>query len=250
MGGAVIAIAMTGLDQDMMQKNLTCPNLKDAQKNVYSFTVVLVFINALFLFMGALLFLYSQTHVIDLPLNEVGKLKTDLIYPTLALKHFPPALGIVFFIGLISAAYSSADSALAALTTSFCFDIKQWKGEKLKANKTKVHLGFTAVLYVVIFVFCLWNNRAAFTTLFVLAGYTYGPLLGIFSFGILTKRSVIDKFIPYVCVLSPIVAYGIQLVSAEYLDYKFGHELLLLNGLITFLLLILIEKKDSLEEKL
>lgn len=243
-GGAVVAIAMTGLDQDMMQKNLTCPNLKDAQKNVYSFTIVLVFVNALFLLMGALLFLYAQTHLIELPLNETGKLKTDLIYPTLALEHFPPLLGIVFFIGLISAAYSSADSALAALTTSFCFDIKQWKGEKLKANKTKVHLAFTAVLYVVIFVFCLWNNRAAIETLFTLAGYTYGPLLGIFFFGILTKRLVIDKWIPYICLASPVLAYGVQLASTTWLDYTFGYELLLLNGFITFGLLSLFPKKE------
>lgn len=246
-GGAVLAIAMTGLDQDMMQKNLTCPNLKDAQKNVYAFTSVLVIVNGLFLFMGALLFLYAQKNNISLPLSDTGTLQTDLIYPTLALEHFHPALRIIFFVGLIAAAYSSADSALTALTTSFCFDIKQWKDEDLKKNKTKVHLGFTAILYIVIFIFCLWNNRAAITTLFVLAGYTYGPLLGIFFFGILTKIKLNDKLIPIACILSPIIAYGIQWYTKEYQDYSFGHELLLLNGLIAFVLLFLTKNKSNLD---
>lgn len=245
LGGAVIAIAMTGLDQDMMQKNLTCPNLKEAQKNVYAFTTVLVFVNALFLFMGALLFLYAQKNQIVLPTSDSGSLQTDLIYPKLALEHFHPALGIVFFIGLIAAAYSSADSALTALTTSFCFDIKQWKESDLIKNKTKVHLGFTAILYVVIFIFCLWNNRAAITTLFILAGYTYGPLLGIFFFGIITKVKLTDRFIPWVCIVSPVIAYVIQHATKTYLNYTFGHELLLLNGLITFGLLFLTKEKTN-----
>ena len=252
-GGAAIAIAMTGLDQDMMQKNLTCPDIKEAKKNVFSFTIVLVFVNALFLLMGALLYYYAVNEGIELTTFDVEnatgeiitKLRTDLIYPDLAMKYFHPVLGVIFFVGLIAAAYSSADSALTSLTTSFCYDIKKWDNEKIKANKTIVHIGFTVILYVVITIFCLWNEKSAISTLFTLAGYTYGPLIGIFFFGILTKVSVKDNLLPIICIASPIISYLISWSSTTYLEYSWGHELLLLNGLITFILLFTISRPEE-----
>lgn len=252
LGGAAIAVAMTGLDQDMMQKNLTCPNIKEAQKNVFSFTIVLVFVNALFLFMGALLYYYAINEGLELPTYEkelgdgsfVTKLSTDLIFPTLAMNHFHAGIGVLFFIGLVAAAYSSADSALTSLTTSFCFDIKRWGENELKENKTKVHLGFTAILYVVITIFCLWNERSAISTLFVLATYTYGPLIGLFFFGILTKIRIKDRWIPWMCVVSPVLSYAVSYFSNEWFAYKWSHELLLLNGGITFLLLTFLKKRE------
>lgn len=243
-GGALIAITMTGLDQDMMQKNLTCPNIKEAQKNVYSFTFVMVFVNALFLILGALLVFYITKNGIDVPKAENGKYITDLMFPTLALQHFSPILGLVFFVGLIAAAYSSADSALAALTTSFCFDIMQWKDKQLSKNKNYVHIGFAVVMYFVILIFYQWNNRAAVNLLFTLASYTYGPLLGLFTFGIFTKKQKIDTWItPAICVISPILTYYFDDITTELFDYKFGTELLLINGGITFVLLLLLPDK-------
>lgn len=243
-GGALIAITMTGLDQDMMQKNLTCPNIKEAQKNVFSFTIVMVLVNAMFLFMGALLVYFVVKNGIEVPINDEGKYITDLMFPTLALKYFSPILGIVFFVGLIAAAYSSADSALAALTTSFCFDIMKWEGKALNKNKNYVHIGFALAMYVVILVFYAWNNRAAVNLLFMMAGYTYGPLLGLFTFGIFIKRTANDRLIPLICIASPFLAYGLDCITTDYFEYKFGNEMLLINGGITFLLLYLNPHSD------
>ena len=244
LGGAVIAVAMTGLDQDLMQKNLTCPNIKEAQKNVYAFSTVLVFVNALFLIMGALLVFYMQQENIDFPLKENGDIKTDLIFPTLALEHFSPVIGIIFLLGLIAAAYSSADSALTSLTTSYCFDIMKWNKEEVKQNKTKVHIGFSIVLFIVISIFYLWNNDAAIFTLFKLAGYTYGPLIGLFFFGIITKIDIKDQFVPYACILSPIICYGLDYFIPKWTGYSFGMELLLINGIITFCLLFTLKSES------
>ena len=243
-GGAAIAIAMTGLDQDMMQKNLTCPDISEAKKNVFSFTIVLVFINALFLFMGALLYHFAVTEGIELVIDD-GKLRTDLIYPTLAMKTFHPLIGIIFFVGLIAAAYSSADSALTSLTTSFCYDIKKWDEKEIKKNKTLVHIAFTAILFIVITIFYLWNEKSAIFTLFKLAGYTYGPLLGIFFFGILTKQKTEDSLLPIICLISPVITYIISWYCDSYLNYQWGHELLLLNGFITFVLLFTISQSNK-----
>lgn len=244
LGGAVIAIAMTGLDQDMMQKNLTCSNLKDAQKNVYSFTVVLVFVNALFLILGALLVFYGIHEHIPIPMVE-GSQRTDLIFANLAMNHFHPLIGVVFLIGLTAAAYSSADSALTSLTTSFCYDVMRWDDQDKVKNKTKVHLGFTVLLYLVIMIFVVWNDGAAVGTLFKAAGYTYGPLLGLFFFGIITKRAVNDQLIPVVCLLSPAICYGLNVLVPRFLGYSFGYELLLLNGLLTYGLLYVLKPKQN-----
>jgi len=179
--GALIAVVMTGLDQDMMQKNLTCKTLGDAQKNVFTFSVILIFANILFLTLGAMLYIYAANQGIDVPD------RSDLLYPQLALNHLGPVIGVVFILGLIAAAYSSADSALTALTTSFCIDFLGFESDKrTEAQKKKtrlmVHIGFSVLLLIVIVVFKALNNDAIINQLFVVSGYTYGPILGLFSF--------------------------------------------------------------------
>ncbi|HEY9116217.1 MAG TPA: sodium:solute symporter, partial [Roseivirga sp.] len=221
--GALIAIVMTGLDQDMMQKNLTCRNLKEAQKNIFGFSVVLIFANLLFLGMGALLFMYANSKGVEIPT------RTDTLYPLLALNHLDTFAGIVFLLGIIAAAYSSADSALTALTTAFCVDFlnfeKKEEAEK-KSTRLKVHIGFSLLLFLVILIFNAINDDSVINSIFKAAGYTYGPLLGLFSFGLLTKRSVIDKYVLPVCLAAPLLSYMIDLASGSW----FGFFILALNG--------------------
>lgn len=240
LAGAFIAIVMTGLDQDMMQKNLTCRSLKDAQKNMFSFSVVLVFVNFLFLSLGALLFIYATENGIQIPE------KTDDLYPMLAMNNFPVIVGILFLLGVIAAAYSSADSALTGLTTSFCVDIINL-GEKAediqKSTRIKVHIVFSLILLVVILVFNAFNDRSVITAVFLAAGYTYGPLLGLYSFGLFTNLQVRDKWVPIICILSPLLSYLIDIYSEELLGgYRFGFEILLVNGMLTFIGLLLFSK--------
>lgn len=243
--GAFIAIVMTGLDQDMMQKNLTCRSLKDAQKNMFWFCVVLVIVNFMFLSMGALLYVYAAEMNISIPA------RTDDLYPLLALEHFPLVAGIVFLLGITAAAYSSADSALTALTTSFCVDFLGLGNNDKPISKKiriRVHLVFSVILFLVILGFKAINDQSVITAVFVAAGYTYGPILGLFTFGLITKYSLKDKWVPLVAVLSPIISYIINLNSEAWLyGYKFGFEILVVNGLLTFLGLFLIRKKDSLQ---
>lgn len=237
--GMFIAITMTGLDQDLMQKNLACKNIKEAQKNMLSFTVVLVFVNWLFLTLGALLYIYAQSKNIAIPA------RTDYLYPTLALQHFGTTAAIFFLLGIIASSYASADSALASLTTAFCIDFLNFeKREETERQRLKfwVHLGFSLILFVVIIIFHAINDNSVITSVFKAAGYTYGPLLGLFAFGLFTKRAVNDKFVPVVCVLSPVICYVLNLYSETLLfGYKFGFELLLVNGAITFLGLLLLK---------
>lgn len=235
LAGASIAIVMTGLDQDMMQKNLSCKNIGEAQKNMFSFSIILVFANLLFLTLGVLLFTYANQVGIDIPE------KKDLLYPTIALQHLSPMIGIVFILGLIAAAYSSADSALTALTTSFCVDFLGFEksdapeSEK-KTTRFKVHIGFSFLLFLVILAFWFINDDSVISALFKAAGYTYGPLLGLYTFGFYTDRSIIDKYTPAVCIIAPILTYLINANSDLLLfGYKFGFELLILNGLLTFI---------------
>lgn len=240
LAGAFIAIVMTGLDQDMMQKNLTCRSLKDAQKNMFSFSVVLVFVNFLFLSLGALLFLYATENGIQIPE------KTDDLYPMLAMNNFPVIVGVLFLLGVIAAAYSSADSALTGLTTSFCVDIINL-GEKAddiqKSTRMKVHIAFSLILLVVILVFSAFNDRSVITAVFLAAGYTYGPLLGLYSFGLFTNLQVRDRWVPIICILSPLLSYLIDIYSEELLGgYRFGFEILLVNGMLTFIGLLLLSK--------
>ena len=237
--GAFIAIVMTGLDQDMMQKNLTCKNLGDAQKNIFWFCVILVIANLLFLSLGALLYIYSES--LNIPIPQ----RSDDLYPILALNNLGGLTSIIFLLGIIAAAYSSADSALTSLTTSFCIDFLNIDNS---SNKKKirffVHIGFSVILFLVILIFKQINDESVINSIFKAAGYTYGPLLGLFSFGIFTKYNVRDRLVLPICILSPAFSYIINLYSEQLLyGYKFGFEILLLNGLITFLGLFLIRKK-------
>ena len=236
--GAFIAIVMTGLDQDMMQKNLTCRNLGDAQKNIFWFCVILVIANLLFLFLGALLYLYSESVNFQLPTS------TDDLYPLLALNELGFLTSIIFILGIIAAAYSSADSALTSLTTSFCIDFLDIQKRNNKRNtRLLVHIGFSILLFIVILIFNEINDESVINSIFKAAGYTYGPLLGLFSFGIFTKYKIKDKFVFFVCLISPLISYLINIYSEELLfGYNFGFEILLLNGLLTFLGLYFIKR--------
>ena len=244
--GMFLAIVMTGLDQDMMQKNLSCRNLKDAQKNVLTLSWILVPVNLLFLFLGAVLYIFAAKSGIAIPAL------TDDLFPTIALQHLGTFAGIVFLIGLIAAAYSSADSALTALTTSFTIDFlnvekKENLDEKAKIRmRTFAHVGISVVVLIVIMVFRAINDEAVIKKLFTIAGYTYGPLLGLFSFGLFTSFKVKDKWVPLVAILSPLISYYISVNSEEWLwGYKVGFELLLLNGLLTFLGLLILLKREK-----
>lgn len=235
--GALIAIVMTGLDQDMMQKNLTCKTLKDAQKNVFWFSVVLIFANILFLSLGALLYLFSADQGIVTPD------RTDLLFPTIALDHLGPLAGVVFLLGIIAAAYSSADSALTALTTSFCVDFLNFDEkteQEKKRTRLKVHIGFSVLLFFVILIFNAINDTSVINSIFTAAGYTYGPILGLFAFGLISKRRIIDKYVILVCLLAPLLSYGIE----QLVNGWFGFFVLALNGALTYFGLWLISRKN------
>lgn len=240
--GAFITIVMTGLDQDMMQKNLTCRNLADAQKNMFWFTITLVVVNLLFLCLGVLLYIYSETNGIPIPT------KSDDLYPLLATSYFSEFVGIIFILGIIAAAYSSADSTLTALTTSFCYDFleieKKYEMDKQVSVRKKVHIGFTALMFLAILMFKWINDQSVINSVFIIAGYTYGPLLGLYAFGLFTKWEVRDRFVPYLAVAAPLLAFAISQNSQQLLwGYKFGFEVLILNGLLMFTGLYLVRKK-------
>lgn len=241
--GAFITIVMTGLDQDMMQKNLTCKNIGDAQKNMFWFTIILVFVNLLFLSLGVLLYQYAEIKGLAIPS------RTDDLYPFLATQHFTAFAGIIFVLGITAAAYSSADSTLTALTTSFCFDFleieKKYPKEKQVAVRKKVHLGFTMLMFLVILIFRWINDQSVINAVFIIAGYTYGPLLGLYSFGLFTRWNINDKLVPYLAISAPVLAFVISQNSEKLLwGYKFGFEILILNGLLMFLGLCLIRRKN------
>ncbi len=246
-GGVFITICMTGLDQDMMQKNLTCKSLKDAQKNMLSFSVVLTFVTFLFMLLGALLFIYAKQNSIEIPLLD-GKPKTDLLFPEIALNSgLGITLGITFILGLIAAAYSSADSALTSLTTSFCVDILNIKGKSEKEQKTirkKTHIGMSVLLVLVIISFKYILNSNVIDSLLTVAGYTYGPLLGLFAFGIFTNYKIKDRYVWIVALASVAIVFMLGNIPADYLGgYMIGYELLPINGFFTFIGLILIRRK-------
>ncbi|MBC7904161.1 MAG: sodium:solute symporter, partial [Gemmatimonadaceae bacterium] len=244
-GGAFITIAMTGLDQEMMQKNISVKNLKDSQKNMITFSVVIVFVNFLFLLLGGLLYLFAAEKGIAA--------KGDDLFPTIAIGHFPQAIGIIFILGLISALFPSADGALTALTSSFCIDIlgiKRREGmteKQQKSTRMAVHLTFAVVFLLCIGIFRLIDNKSIIGIILDLAGYTYGPLLGLFAFGILTKRVFPDTWIvTAICLLSPLLSWVISRNSADWFGgYQIGIELLLINGLLTFIGLLTISKKPE-----
>ncbi|MDG4714398.1 sodium:solute symporter [Winogradskyella marincola] len=242
LSGIFITITMTGLDQDMMQKNLTCRSLKDAQKNMLSFSVVLIFVNILFLVLGLMLTDYAAK-------NGITATKDDL-FPTIAML---PEIGIVtsafFLLGLIAAAYSSADSALTSLTTSFCFDILDIENKpeaSKKGIRKRTHIGFSIVLVIVIILFDLiFNDVSVIWKLFKAAGYTYGPLLGLFAFGLFTKHQIKDKLVWIIAIIAPVISYVLNLYSKELFNgYEIGFEILIINGILMFIGMLLIKRKN------
>ena len=237
--GAFIAIVMTGLDQDMMQKNLSCPNIKDAQKNMFWFSIVLVFVNLLFLGLGALLYLFAD----QAGISATG----DDLFATVAMhESIPVVVGLFFLLGLIAAAYSSADSALTALTTSFCVDflaIENKESSKQISMRKRSHILFSVILFLVILIFKLINDESVISALFKVAGYTYGPLLGMYAFGLFTKWKIKDHLIIPVVLLAPIISYILQLKSPVWWGFNFGFELLIVNGALCFLGMLLIRKR-------
>lgn len=254
-GGAVIAIAMTGLDQEMMQKNISVKTVKDSQKNIFTFTIIMVIVNMLFLLLGGLLYLYMQDKGAiyegkQLLLNGKNIIGDD-IFPTTAMYHLPPAIGVIFIIALISALFPSADGALTALTSSFCIDILGLKrNQNLNEQSQKkirigVHLSFAIIFLFCILIFKWINNKSIISIILDLAGYTYGPLLGLFGFGILTKRILNKGYgVTVVCLLAPALCYFLSKNTSTFFHgYQIGIEMLLINGLLTFGGLWLISKK-------
>lgn len=247
-GGMFLTIAMTGLDQDLMQKNLTCKNIGEAKKNMLSFTAVLVFTNFLFLVLGGAMYVFAASKGISLPE------KTDHVFPQLALNEFGTIAGIFFLLGITASSYASADSALAALTTGFCIDFLNFdKREEKERKKLKllVHFGFS-VLFLIIILLTKWYvdshpKADIITIILTVAGYTYGPLLGLFSFGILTKRIINSTFVPIICIVVPFLCYFLDKNSVNWLNgYNFGFEILILNGLLTFSFFYIFSKKQAL----
>ena len=241
LAGAFIAVVMTGLDQDMMQKNLTCRNLKDAQKNMFWFTIVLVIVNFFFLALGVLLTDYAQQNGIDA--------HKDQLFPIIATKgSLGLATALFFLLGLIAAAYSSADSALTSLTTSFSIDILEIdkKKDKKLQEKTrkKIHIAFSFILVATILIFKYFiADASVIAKIFTFAGYTYGPLLGLYTFGMFTKLNTKDKLVPLICIISPILTYFISYYCKEKLGFDFGFFVLVLNGFLTFVGLYLFKRK-------
>ena len=266
-GGMFITVTMTGLDQEMMQKNISVRTLKGSQKNMVTFTMILVVVNFLFLLMGGLLYLFATTRGINVPADD--------LFPTVALNYMPAAVSIIFVIGLISALFPSADGALTALTSSFCQDIigfkrrDDWDEKKKKRIRMAIHFSFALLFFIMVMLFKWIDNKSIIDVILKVAGFTYGPLLGLFAFGILTKRSINDRLAVYVCIAAPILILGIDFInninwyvlqlklsgawiedikalsSSLFGKFKIGYELLIYNGLLTFLGLFLISKKST-----
>ena len=246
LSGIFIAIVMTGLDQDMMQKNLSCRNVGDARKNMISLGWILIPVNMIFLFLGASLFVYARQKGIEIPALS------DNLFPEIAISHLGVFSGLVFIVGLIAAAYSSADSALTALTTSFSVDFLNIEKKTGLSEKQRIrirrytHVGISLIVLFVIILFRAINDQAVISKLFTIAGYTYGPLLGLFAFGLFTNINIKDKWVPLVAILSPIACYFLNNYSKElFNNYEFGFELLIVNGFLTFLGLLIIIRKSN-----
>ncbi len=235
LGGLFITVAMTGLDQDLMQKNLSLKNIREAKKNMFSFTAIFVVINIFFLSVGALLWMYAVKYGIKVE-------KTDYLYPTIALKHLKLVPAMVFMLGLTAATFATTDSALTALTTSFCvdflgFDKKQAiNSKKMVSIRHFVHIGFSGLMFLTIIIFNSINKEAVVNAIFGVASFTYGPLLGLYSFGLfVSKRQVNDKLVPFICLMAPAICYYLNANSAKLMGgYGFANELIIVNGLITF----------------
>jgi Na+/proline symporter len=244
LAGAFVTITMTGMDQEMMQKNISVKTLKDSQKNVITLGFTMLVVITLFLFLGGLLYLYASAN----GLAVTG----DKLFPSIALEHMPPAMSIIFIIALISALFPSADGAITALTATFCIDIlgmqrrQDWDEAKKKTIRQRIHIGFALVFLLFVMVYKWIDNPSMIGVILKVAAYTYGPLLGLFTFGILLKRNVLDKWVPLVCIISPLLCLAIDLnQKALFGAFEIGLELLIINGLITFIGLLLISKKET-----
>ena len=243
LSGVFVAIVMTGLDQDMMQKNLTCKNLKEAQKDMCTYGFCFIPVNMLFLVLGVLLYVFAQTKGLAIPEN------TDTLFPLLVQNNYLGyGMTILFILGITAAAFSSIDSALTALTTSFCIDLLNIEERNLNEAKAsrirhEVHVGMVAVFVLFTLIFKALNNTSVIDAIYVMASYTYGPLLGLFAFGLCTRLKPRDRFVPLICVISPLVCYGLSVIVPRLTGYQFGYELLMLNGLLTFLGLWLLSFK-------
>ncbi|TDG36026.1 sodium:solute symporter [Pedobacter changchengzhani] len=257
-GGIFVTIAMTGLDQDLMQKNLSMGTIKEAKKNMFTFTGVFVILNVFFLSVGALLYIFAAKNGIEIPLDHItGKPRTDLLFPEIALNHLGAVPAIVFMLGLTAATFATTDSALTALTTSFCVDfLGMDKADKVNAtNAVKkrhtVHIFFSILMFLVILIINAMNSSSVVSLIFTIAAYTYGPLLGLYSFGLFVKkRGLKDKLVPLVCLLSPFLCYLLASNSVKLFGgYVFSVELILVNGLITLLGLLLISHKTDAQTK-
>ena len=251
LAGMFVTITMTGLDQDMMQKNLTCKTLRDAQKNVMTSSLLFIVVNIVFLCLGAALIAYATQTGFELPTGADGRVVGDKIFPSIAfsLNGFT---AICFVLGIVAAGYSSADGTLTALTTTFCYDFlgfgKADRGERRLSTTTVrrlVHVSFALLYLLIIIAFRPFHSDSLITIIFDVAGFTYGPLLGLYAFGLFTKRGVNDRLVPYIAVASPVICYFLKLFSPTWFGYTFGFEILLLNGLITFLLLLLAKPKHE-----
>ena len=234
--GIFIVIVMTGLDQDMMQKNLTCRTLRESQKNMLSYGVAFLPINFILLLLGSLIITYSQHSGIALPDAP------DKIMPFMVSNIMSPIVGICFVLGIISASFSSADSALTSITTTLAVDIFGWKDNE--KQRRMLHIGVCVLFAIIVILFGYTQNRSIIDTIYTIVGYAYGPLLGMFAFGLFTRYQVRDKLVPLVAIASPIICYIINLISTNYYNYQWGYELLLLNGTITFAGLFIIRNKQ------
>ena len=264
LSGMFITITMTGLDQDMMQKNLTCRSLRDAQKNVMTSSLLFIVVNILFLCLGAALLAYADETGFALPVNDAGAVVPDKIFPSIAFS-LSGFTAVCFVLGMVAAGYSSADGTLTALTTTFCYDFLKFGGRSSESGVTAaapgqlrtpnselrtrrlVHIAFALLYLLVIIAFRPFHRQSLIDTLFDVAGFTYGPLLGLYAFGLFTKLKARDKWVPAIAVLSPVLCYILKLNSYQWFGYHFGFEILLLNGLITFLLLWLSSIKTKLQ---
>lgn len=247
LGGIFVTLAMFGLDQDMMQKNISMKTIGEAQKNMLSFTLVFVLINLFFLSVGAMLYVYAERNGID-----VAALPTpDYLFPEIALNYLPVVPGIIFMMGLTAATFATTDSALTALTTSFCVDFLNFhkkadpNDSRLVKTRTRVHVGFSVIMLLVIMGFRVINDDSVVTAIFTAAGYTYGPLLGLFVFGMFTKRSVADSWVPYICLLSPVLLYLLKLALEHYAGYGMSFELIVINAFITWVMLWVTSSKGT-----
>lgn len=256
--GMFITIVMTGLDQEMMQKNLSCKNINEAQKNVYTTSITIVIVNYFFLLLGAVLALYVSSKLGGMEGINLAdadgvftKAQTDKLFPTIASQYLGLGVGLFFIIGLISASYPSAGGALTSLTTSFCIDFvgfnkrSDLSEKRKKSIRQMAHAGFAVLFFIIIVILNIVNNQAIIDLVYLLAAYTYGPLLGFFFFGLLTKHQVKDRFMPYVAIGSPLLCYVLDVAGKHYLDFGFGFTILIVNGLVTFIGMYLLREKKA-----